>query len=304
MTPHVTLAMATWRPQPDWLRDAVASALDQRDCLFELVVVDDGSPEPVADLLSGFDDHPRLRVVRIEHGGTAAARNAGIEHARGRLIRFLDADDVLEPHSTARLAALVGERDDLIAYGATVVCDESLRPLRTIASELEGNVVVPCLLGRFAVRHVSMLFPRRVVELAGPWIGGFHVSEDWDFVLRALEHGEARADASTATYYRRHGASRTGAAGVAAGEDDRERVIRRFFERNPERRGTRLERSAFAAAHLDRAAAYAAEGARRAAAERLARAARLAPLAAGRCGVQLVLREARGLVGRARAGPG
>jgi succinoglycan biosynthesis protein ExoO len=290
--PDVTLAMAAWRPQPQWLREAVASALGQRDCSFELVVVDDGSPEPVAELLTEFDD-PRLRVVRIEHGGTAGARNAGIEHARGRFLRFLDADDVLDPDGTSRLVRLAGARGDVIAYGATVVCDESLRPLRTIASDVRGDAVEACLLGRFDVRHVSMVFPRRIVELAGPWVGAFHISEDWDFVLRALEHGEVRPDPSPATYYRRHGTSRTGAADIEAGERDRERVLQRFFERHPEQRGTRLERSARTALLLDRASAYAAVGARREAFRRLSRAARLEPAAAARCALSLAAREAR-----------
>jgi glycosyltransferase involved in cell wall biosynthesis len=290
--PEVTLTMAAWCVQPHWFREAVDSALAQRDCSFELLVVDDGSPDPVGELLSSVDDS-RLRVIRIEHGGTAAARNAGIAHAHGRLIRFLDADDVLEPESTARLARLVGARDDIIAYGSTVVCDEALRPQRSIESELEGDVTAPCLFGRFDVRHVSMLFPRRVVERAGPWLAGFHISEDWDFVLRAVEHAEVRRDPHPATYYRRHGGSRTGAASVAVGEDDRVRVITRYFERHPEQRGTSLERAARAAADLDRAAAYAAVGESRTALRRLARAARSAPVATARTALQLAARAAR-----------
>ena len=289
MSPDVTLAMAAWQPRQDWFREAVASALDQRGCDFELVVVDDGSPEPI----SAPVDDPRLRVVRIEHGGTAAARNAGIAHARGRLIRFIDADDVLEPDSTARLAALIGVRNDVVAHGTTVVSDEELRPLRMIASSLEGDVVVPCLLGKFDVRHVSMLFPRRVVELAGPWFGGYHISEDWDFVLRALEHATIRADPGTATLYRRHAGSRTGVAALSVGEEDRSRVLQRYFERHPEQRGTRLERQVLAAADLDHAAAYAALGHRREAAVRLRRAARLEPVQAAVATARLVARDLR-----------
>ena len=168
-----------------------------------------------------------------------------------------------------------------------------VRPRRTIASELEGNVVVPCLLGRFDVRHVSMLFPRRVVQLAGPWVGGFHISEDWDFVLRTLEHAGVRRDPLTATFYRRHGRSRTGAAELAVGEQDRGRVLDRYFERHRELRGTSLERRARAAALLDAAAAYAAVGERRAATIRLARGARLAPPAAATAAARLLVRGAR-----------
>lgn len=291
MEPDVTLAMAAWRPEPTWLLEAVRSALDNHGCSLELLVVDDGSPEPVADLLADVDD-PRLRVLRIEHAGTAAARNAGIEHARGRLLRFLDADDVVAAESTARLAALVGDAEDVVAHGATIVCDEDLRPVRTIASELEGDVVVPCLLGRFDVRHVSMVFPRRVVERAGPWADGFAVSPDWDFVLRAVEQATVRADSAPATYYRRHSTSQSKTVSVADGERDRQRVLDGYFERHPDQRRTKLERAARAAADLDRAAAYAAVGERGLAARRLARAARSAPFAAAELGARLVTRTA------------
>ena len=289
MEPDVTLTMAAWRPERTWLLEAVHSALDNHGCSIELLVVDDGSPEPVEELLSDVAD-PRLRVVRIDHAGTAAARNAGVEHARGSMIRFLDADDVVAPESTARLASLAG---DAIAYGATVVCDEELRPVRTIASELEGDVVVPCLLGEFHVRHVSMVFPRRVVELAGPWADGYAVSPDWDFVLRAVEHAHVRSDSAAATYYRRHASSQSRTVSVADGERDRHRVLDGYFDRHPDQRGTRLERSVRAAADLDRAAAYAASGAPRLAAQRLVRAARAEPLAAAKLGARLVRRAVR-----------
>src|SRR5438552_12769523 len=123
--PTVTLQMAAYDAEPSWLRRAAGSALDQRGCSFELVVVDDGSHVPVATSLAGFDN-PRLRIVRIEHAGISAARNVGIETARGLFIRFLDADDYFPPGSTARLLALVASRSEAIACGATRMCREDL----------------------------------------------------------------------------------------------------------------------------------------------------------------------------------
>ena len=130
-------------------------------------------------------------------------------------------------------------------------------------------------------------------RLAGPWFGGYHISEDWDFVLRALEHATIRADPGTATLYRRHAGSRTGVAALSVGEEDRSRVLQRYFERHPEQRGTRLERQVLAAADLDHAAAYAALGHRREAAVRLRRAARLEPVQAAVATARLVARDLR-----------
>lgn len=294
--PEVSIVMPAWRTRGDWLRAAVASALGGQDCPLELIVVDDGSPEALAPALSSIEDE-RLTVLRVEHCGPYAARNAGLAVARGAFVRFVDSDDVLEPGSTERLLALARSGPDVIAYGDTVLCDAELRPVSTISTALEGRVEEACLLGTFDVRVVSMLFPRAVVDAAGPWEPAFPVSGDWDFVLRALEHGRVRRDPAVETYYRRHAGSVTRLADIEAGEFARHAVVRRYFERHPERRGSRLERRALAALYLDRAAAYAGAGRTGAALARLRRAAPLDPPGALRSGAR-VLRMAAGRAAR------
>lgn len=252
----VSVVMCVWNPQRDWFREAVRSALDQEDCGLELVVVDDGSDDPVESLLVDVDD-PRLRVVRIEHGGLSRARNAGIETAGGRFVRFVDGDDVLEPRSCARLLRLAGN-GETIAYGTTIVCDERLRPVGSKTSDLEGWVAEECLLYRFDVRHMSMLFPRPVVEAVGEWDPALRQCQDWDFVLRALEHAPVRGDQEVATFYRRHGSA--AAANLRGALRFEAMVVDRYFERHPSRKGSRLEREARAKLLMVRAASWRALG--------------------------------------------
>jgi glycosyltransferase involved in cell wall biosynthesis len=243
--PLVSLVMPVWRPRPDWLWQAVASALSQRGCSIELIAVDDGCPEPISELLSSFEDS-RLRVLRVDHRGAARARNAGIADAKGSLMRFIDADDTIELDSTARLATLIDGRDDVIAYGATMFCDENLRPLWKMTSKVEGDGVRACLLGRFTTRPHAFLFPRRVVEATGDWDTEIRVTHDWDFILRALEHASVRGTTAVVTYYRRHPGGVT--LMTAEGLRGPEQVVNRYFERHPEERGTSLERKARARA--------------------------------------------------------
>jgi glycosyltransferase involved in cell wall biosynthesis len=239
----VSIVMPAWKPRPDWLREAVRSALGQRGCEIELLLIDDGSPEPVADLLAEFDDR-RLRVIRIDHVGVCGARNAGAAEARGAYIRYIDSDDVIEADSTARLLALISGRDDVIAYGATMFCDEQLRPLWRMTSEVEGDGVAACLLGRFPARPHAFLFPRQVVEQAGKWDEEIVVVHDWDFILRALEHATVRRSDTVATFYRRHPGGVTAKMSTEEGVRSAEQVVERYFERHPEQRGTLLERKA------------------------------------------------------------
>jgi glycosyltransferase involved in cell wall biosynthesis len=295
--------MPVHEPRADWFRQAVASALEERDCELELIVVADGGEETVERLLEGIED-PRLRLLAVEQGGPYAARNAGLRAAAGSHLRFVDSDDVVEPGSTAKLLELVGDRDDVVAYGATLLCDETLEPGRTVTSTLEGDVSEACVRGELHVYVVSMLFPRRVVERAGEWETAFRVSGDWDFVLRALEHAEARRLDETVTRYRRHGDSITRRADVAAGAEAGRLVLQRYFARNPEREGSTLARRAYVRLYVDRAKAHAWQGQYLAALVLLGRTARLSPGAAG-VALGAVLRErARSLIrwGARRAG--
>ena len=274
-SPLVSLVMPVWRPRPEWLLEAVRSSLDQQGSQIELIVVDDGNPDPVEALLEGIDD-PRLRIVRLEHEGVSAARNAGTAAARGVWLRFVDADDGVAPASTARLLALAGSDAHVITYGATAFCDEELRTVWVMRSRLKGSAVVPMLLGRWAVRLPSLLLPRRVVEDVGPWDTAMPISQDWDFLLRAVEHAPVRGCRDIVYYYRRHPDSTVGRrAGAsqrrpharspkhdpARGVDATVRVASRYFDRHPDQRGTRVERRSAAAVSAHAAIVNAGRGA-------------------------------------------
>lgn len=98
MTASVVL---TTHNRPDLLVRAASSVLAQTARDFELIIVDDGSTPP-ARVDSSISD-PRVRLVRREiASGPSAARNEGLEHARGRWVTFLDDDDWLLPDMLER----------------------------------------------------------------------------------------------------------------------------------------------------------------------------------------------------------
>ena len=106
------------------VREAIESALTSApDIPVEVIVVDDASTDGTWDFLRGLDD-PRVRTFRMErNGGQSAARNRGLDVARGTYIKFLDSDDVLTPgHLSAEVRALQTTDAEIVVSGWSSEC--------------------------------------------------------------------------------------------------------------------------------------------------------------------------------------
>src|SRR5438045_2909770 len=88
-----------------YLTSAMQSVFNLKAEALELIVVDDGSTDATADILSSFVD--RVRYVVQPNRGPAAARNRGLQCARGEVIGFLDADDLWTPNILTRAFAFL-----------------------------------------------------------------------------------------------------------------------------------------------------------------------------------------------------
>ncbi|HEX7741277.1 MAG TPA: glycosyltransferase family 2 protein, partial [Sphingobium sp.] len=131
----------------DAVVSAVLSALEQTIAIIEVIVVIDGSTDGTEIALRAIND-PRLTIVVQENRGASAARNAGIDHARGRYIAFLDCDDRFLPHHLADLLPLLEESEEIVAYGQ-VLADRGqgrnfLKPPRAIARDERVDRYLMC----------------------------------------------------------------------------------------------------------------------------------------------------------------
>jgi glycosyltransferase involved in cell wall biosynthesis len=75
-----------------WVARAIDSVLSQTYQNFELLVIDDGSTDDTSQVLESYGS--RLKVLKQAHAGAEAARNLGLEYARGEFVAFIDSDDL------------------------------------------------------------------------------------------------------------------------------------------------------------------------------------------------------------------
>ncbi len=102
-----------------YLERCVDSLLSQSMRNIEIILIDDGSPDACGEICDRYAAHdPRVRVIHQENAGLSAARNAGLELARGEWIMFVDSDDWVEP-DFCRLPyeAALAHGADLVIFG-------------------------------------------------------------------------------------------------------------------------------------------------------------------------------------------
>lgn len=127
----------------EYLPQTVASILAQTFTDFELLLVEDGSPNgcgEICDALAAQDK--RIRVIHKPNGGPASAANAGLNAAAGRYISYVDSDDLLHPAFLQTLYDMIQQNDCPLAACGAVCIDENGSPLDrgvTIASDLLGK---------------------------------------------------------------------------------------------------------------------------------------------------------------------
>ena len=79
------------------IKEAVESVLSQTFSDYELIIVDDGSTDNTQEILDCYARLPQIKIITQENRGVSAARNKGVESGEGKLIAFLDSDDLWLP---------------------------------------------------------------------------------------------------------------------------------------------------------------------------------------------------------------
>jgi len=231
---RISAVIAAHDAEP-WIGEAIESALRELPADSELVVVDDGSTDATAAVVERFGG--RATLLRNETArGPGFSRNRGAAAARGAVLAFHDADDVVLPGRFDRQAGILEAHPEVdLVFGNGTKIDEQGRRLgpvipRRYARRLSRRCgPAEMLLGGFV--YPQALSVRRERFLA---LGGFvhERVEDWEFALRASLSLAMRFVDEPVFLYRRHSGSMTMKQHVYA--EQMLDMLERFVASHPE----------------------------------------------------------------------
>ena len=167
-----------------YVQQAVTSCLQQTFPGLEVLIVDDGSDDPLTQQTLKEIHDDRVRLIHANHVGPAQARNMAIEKAHGRYILPLDADDWIEKDYVAAAVSVMENRPEIgIVYCRATLFGEKEGQWKLPDYSLQSFLIDNCI-------FITAMFRKAEWLAVGGFCTGFqHGLEDYDFWLSIIERG-------------------------------------------------------------------------------------------------------------------
>jgi glycosyltransferase involved in cell wall biosynthesis len=167
------------------LEDALTSVLNQTYEDFEVIVVDDGSPEALEHVVKQFNDD-RIDYYRLQKNqGANVARNTGIEKSTGEYLAFLDDDDRWEPTKLEEQIRILDDNPSIgVVYTGQRFIDDDQNTMKIRTPNKSGNVKRYLLKGGYIGGFSSVIVRQQLVSTAGKPDSDLPILQDTEWWLR------------------------------------------------------------------------------------------------------------------------
>lgn len=213
----------------EYVRDAIQSVLDQDYPNIELIVIDDGSTDNTREILEEFGD--KFRWETQPNAGQARTLNRGWSEARGELLGYLSADDVLLPGAVSTsVRHLLADPEIVLTYCNYNLLDSQSRIIRRVEAPRfdyrEMIVKFVCPPGP------GVLFRRSAFEATGFWDDSLRLILDYEYWIRLALQGRFLKIPEVLAGFRVHEGSQTFARADERKSEEYVRVLSDYFRSN------------------------------------------------------------------------
>lgn len=183
-TPLVSVIFSVYNGAP-YLKEAVASVLNQTFDNFEFIIVDDGSTDATAQILDTFTDNRIIRLRNEKNLGLVQSLNNALALAQGEFIARMDADDISHPDRFQKQLFYLEQHPEIGVLGSAMIqVDEHGQPISTLMPPLKHEAVLWHTLFGCAIFHATVMMRRKELADVGGYDINFLHSEDLDLWSR------------------------------------------------------------------------------------------------------------------------
>lgn len=205
---QISIVIAVYERQEE-LTELLQSLTLQTHSDFEIVVVDDGSPNPLESVVHSFSKQLNIHYYYKENSGPAQSRNYGMKKANGNYFIFLDSDTIA-PKNYIEIVLRELNKHYVDAFGGPDEADESFSDLqKAISFSMTSFLTTGGIrggkrhVGKFQPRSFNMGISREAFEVTGGF-GDLRVGEDPDLSMTLWEKGfETRLFPEAKVYHKR-----------------------------------------------------------------------------------------------------
>lgn len=194
-----------------YLSSTIASVLSQTYQHFEWIVINDGSTDETENILKSLTDN-RVRYYSQENRGQSFASNFGISIARGKYIKFLDADDIMNSiHLEEQLSRIIDRNDALASCSWGRFYDDNPQNVHFVRESVWMDMDAMTWIKKSLSQQYDMmalwvwLIPKNIIDRTGGFNEHLDLNNDFEFSLRLLLSSEHVYFAENAKMYYRTG---------------------------------------------------------------------------------------------------
>jgi len=172
-----------------FIKRTLDSVLNQTYQPLEIIVVDDGSTDGGGEIVASLAN-PLVRLIRQDNAGVSAARNRGIQEARGEFIAFLDADDEWRPKYLETICELLLNYPDAGLFATAYIYYSKTQQKKIVnrnyprMSTIFDKNPFKCYFGDPLFFTSSVVIPKKIFEELGGFPVGIKLSEDIETWLK------------------------------------------------------------------------------------------------------------------------
>ena len=170
----------------EYITESVQSVINQTYKHIEIICIDNNSTDNTYQILKNLKiEFPNLIVDRELKAGANAARNKGLEIAKGSWIQFLDADDLITPTKIEHQLKLISTASDKVAFVAAASLKMNIHNIEMSSSNIEKNPFIAAFISQCGNTCANLWEKESLLEI-GKWDEEIRSSQETNLMLRLV----------------------------------------------------------------------------------------------------------------------